>query len=152
MANVAAICNTFKRDILQGLHNFGVGVVRGATTKDTFNAALYLASGSQGASTTAYSATNEVSGTGYSAGGIAVTNGTAPSLSTNTAIWTPDGNLAFGTVTLTTAFDCCTIYNNTASGKNAVGVYTFGSQTVTAAPFTLTMPVNDATHALIQIN
>ena len=152
MANTAAICTSFKQDILNGLHAFGASVVRGGTTKDTFNAALYLASGSLGAGTTVYSATSEVSGTGYTAGGIAVTNATAPTTSGTTAFWTPSASLAFGTVTLTTSFDTVLIYNNTAASKNAVGVYTFGAQTVTAAPFTLTMPTNDATHALIQVN
>ena len=69
MANSAAVCNTFKRDLLNGLHAFGASVIRGATTKDSFKGALYLASASLGASTTAYSGTGEVSGTNYTAGG-----------------------------------------------------------------------------------
>jgi len=121
-----------------------------APTTDTIKAALYLASGSLGAGTTAYSATSEVSGTGYSAGGITVTNATAPSTSGTTGIWTPSASLLYSTVTLTTAFDTVLIYNSTQSNR-AIGVYTFGSQTVTAGNFTLTMPVNDATHALIQL-
>ena len=151
MANAQAICTSFKQDVLNGLHAFGTSVVRGGTGADTFNAALYLASGSLGAGTTAYSATSEVSGTNYVAGGIAVTNATAPTTSGTTAFWTPSASLAWTNVTLSTAFDTVLIYNNTAAGKNAVGVYTFGSQTVTAGNFTLTMPTNDATHALIQL-
>lgn len=138
-----------------GQHQLGTAALVSRTsltapTTDTLNAALYLASGSLGASTTAYSATSEVSGSGYSAGGIAVTNATAPSTTGTTGIWTPSASLVFTAVTLATAFDTCLIYNSTQSNR-AIGVYTFGSQTVTAGNFTLTMPVNDATHALIQL-
>jgi len=145
------MATSFKQDLLNGLHNFGVGVVRGATTADSFFAALYLASGSLGAGTTAYSATSEVSGTGYTAGGIAVGAWAAPSTSGTTAFTTPSSNLVYTTVTLTTAFDTVLIYNNTAAGKNAVSVHTFGSQTVTANTFTLTMPSNAVGTALIRI-
>lgn len=151
MANSQAICTSFKQDLLNGLHAFGTSVVRAGTGADTFNAALYLASGSLGAGTTAYSATSEVSGTGYSPGGIAVTNATPPSTSGTTAFWTPSASLVYTTVTLTTAFDTVLIYNNTASGKNAVSVHTFGAQTITAGTFTLTMPSNTNTTALIRI-
>lgn len=151
MANSQAICNSFKSEILSGIHALGTSVVRGGTGADTILAALYLASGSLGAGTTAYSATSEVSGTGYSAGGVTVTNASAPSLSGSTAIWTPSASIVFTAVTLTTAFDTCLIYNSTQSNK-AIGVFTFGSQTITAGTFTLTMPVNDATHALIQLS
>lgn len=151
MANSQAITTSFKQDVLNGLHAFGTSVVRAGTGADTFNAALYLASGSLGAGTTAYSATSEVSGAGYSAGGVAVTNATAPTTSGTTAFWTPSASITYTTVTLSTAFDTVLIYNNTAAGKNSVGVYTFGSQTVTAGNFTLTMPANAAATALIQL-
>lgn len=155
MANSAAICTSFKNELLLGLHQFGAAtlVSRGsltAPTKDSFKAALYLASGSLGAGTTAYSATSEVSGTGYTAGGIAVTNAVDPTTSGTTAYWTPSASLNFGTVTLSTSFDTVLLYNSTQSNK-AVAVYTFGSQTVTAANFTLTMPTNDATNGLLRI-
>lgn len=150
-ANVQAMCSQFKVDILNGLHAFGTSVIRGATTKDAYKAALYLASASRGAADTIYSATGEVSGTGYSAGGVAVTNATAPTLSGTTAIWTPSASIVYTTVTLSTAFDAVLIYNDTSSTKLAVSVHTFGSQTVTAGTFTLTMPVNDASNALIRI-
>lgn len=155
MANSAAICTSFKNELLLGLHQFGAAtlVSRGsltAPTKDSFKAALYLASGSLGAGTTAYSATSEVSGTGYTAGGIAVTNAVDPTTSGTTAFWTPSASLNFGTVTLSTSFDTVLLYNSTQSNK-AVAVYTFGSQTVTAANFTLTMPTNDATNGLLRI-
>lgn|SRR5574343_568693 len=151
MANSQAICTSFKQDLLNGLHAFGSTVVRGSTTKDSFKMALYLASGSLGAGTTAYSATSEVSGTGYTAAGAAVTNATAPTTSGTTAYWTPSASVAWTTVTLSTAFDCALLYNDTAAGKNAVAVFTFGSYTVTAGNFTLTMPTNDSSNALIRL-
>lgn len=150
MANSQALCSSFKSEILAGIHALGTTVTRGGTGADTIKAALYLASGSLGAATTAYSATSEVSGTNYSAGGVTVTNANAPSTTGTTGIWTPSASIVYTTVTLTTAFDCVLIYNSTQSNK-AISVHTFGSQTVTAGTFTLTMPTNDATHALIQI-
>lgn len=155
MANTQAICGSFKSELMLGAHQFGTVTIVSRTsltapTTDSLKAALYLASGSLGAGTTAYSATSEVSGTNYVAGGVAVTNATAPSTSGTTGIWTPSASLVYTTVTLTTAFDTVLIYNSTQANR-AVGVYTFGSQTITAGTFTLTMPTNDATHALIQL-
>lgn len=144
MANANAICNSFKRDLLDGVHHLGA-------SPDTIYAALYLASGSQGAASTAYSATNEVSGTGYTAGGVAVTNANAPSLDGSTAIWTPSGSIVYPGVTLPTAFDCVMLYNETAAGKNAISCHTFGAQTITAGTLTLTMPPNAAATALVAI-
>lgn len=150
MANSQALCTSFKVDVLNGIHAFGTTVTRGATTADTFKAALYLASATVNASTTAYSATGEVSGTGYTAGGVTVTNATAPTSSGTTAFWTPSASFAWTTVTLATAFDCVLLYNSTQSNK-AVSVHTFGSQTVSAANFSLTMPSNAAGTALINL-
>ncbi len=150
MANSPAMCTSFKVDILNGLHAFGTSVVRAGTGADTFKGALYLATGTQGAATTAYSVTNEVSGTNYTAGGATITNATAPNSSGTTAFWTPSASLTWTTVTLATAFDCLTIYNSTQSNK-AVSVHTFGSQTVTAGNLTLTMPTNDASTGLLRL-
>ena len=150
MANTQAMCTSFKGEILTGTHNFGAAPIRAASTADTFKAALYLASATVNATTTAYSATGEVTGTGYTAGGITVTNATAPTTSGTTGYWTPSASLVYTTVTLTTAFDAVLIYNSTQSNK-AVSVHTFGSQTVTAGTFTLTMPSNAAGTALINI-
>jgi hypothetical protein len=155
MANTASLCTSFLAELLTGTHNFGVAPIRAATTADTFKGALYLASATYNAATTAYSVTGEVSGTGYTAGGVTVTNATAPA-STNTsstagvAYWTPSASLTYTTVTLTTAFDTVLIYNSTQSNK-AVGVYTFGSQTITAGTFTLTMPTNSTSAALVRL-
>jgi len=155
MANTQSMCTSFLGELMTATHNFGVAPIRAATTADTFKGALYLASATLNASTTAYSATGEVTGTGYTAGGVTVTNATAPT-STNTSTtagtgyWTPSSSLAYSGVTLTTAFDTVLIYNSTQSNK-AVSVHTFGSQTITAGTFTLTMPSNTSTTALLRI-
>jgi len=135
---------------MKGHHALGTTVVRAGTTKDTVNAALYLASASMGAGSTAYTSTGEVSGTNYTAGGVAVTNGTEPTNTGTTAHWTPSASIVYTTVTLTTAFDAVLLYNATQSNK-AIAVYTFGSQTITAGTFTLTMPTNDGTTGLLRL-
>jgi hypothetical protein len=150
MANTQSLCTSFKSELLTGTHNFGTGVVRAATTADTFKAALYLASATVNATTTAYSSTGEVTGTNYTAGGATVTNATAPATTSTTAYWTPSASITFSNVTLTTAFDAVLIYNSSQSNK-AVSVHTFGSQTVTAGTFTLTMPTNDSSTGLIRL-
>ena len=150
MSNTQAMSTSFKGEILSGVHALGTTVTRATTAADTLKAALYLASATVNAATTAYSATGEVSGAGYSAGGVTVTNATAPTTSGTTGYWTPSASITYTTVTLTTAFDCVLIYNSTQSNK-AISVHTFGSQTVTAGTFTLTMPTNDASNALIRI-
>jgi len=142
-------------ELLTATHNFGTAPIRAATTADTFKGALYLASATVNASTTVYSTTNEVTGTGYTAGGVTVTNATAPiatnsSTTAGVAYWTPSASLVYTTVTLTTAFDTVLIYNSTQSNK-AVSVHTFGSQTITAGTFTLTMPSNTTTTALLRL-
>jgi hypothetical protein len=143
-----------------GEHQLGTATLTSRTsltspTTDTIKAALYLASATINASTTAYSATNEVSGTGYTAGGVTVTNATAPT-STNSsstagvAFFTPSASIVYTTVTLATAFDAVLLYNSTQSNK-AISVHTFGSQTITAGTFTLTMPANTTAAALIRL-
>ena len=155
MSNTASMCTSFMGEILTGTHNFGTAPIRAATTADTFKAALYLSSATYNAGTTAYSATGEVSGTGYTAGGVTVTNATAPtatnsSATAGVAYWTPSASITYTTVTLATAFNAVLIYNSTQSNK-AVAVYTFGDQTITAGTFTLTMPSNITTTALLRL-
>jgi hypothetical protein len=156
MANTQSMCTSFMGELLTGTHNFGVAPIRAATTADTFKAALYLTSATLNASTTAYSATGEVTGTNYTAGGVTVTNATVPastnsSVTAGVAYWTPSASITYTTVTLATAFDTVLIYNSTQSNK-AVSVHTFGSQTVTAGTFTLTMPTNTTTTALLRLS
>lgn len=149
-ANTQAICTSFKVELLNGIHALGTTVVRAGTTKDTLKAALFLASATINAATTAYSATGEVSGTNYTAGGVTVTNANAPASTGTTAYWTPSASLSWTTVTLGTAFDCVLLYNSTQSDK-AIAAFTFGSQTVTAGNFTITMPTNDSSTGLIRL-
>jgi hypothetical protein len=151
LANTQGICTSFKVGLLKGDHALGTSSATGRSpTKDAIWAALYLASATVTASTTAYSTTGEVSGTNYSAGGVLVTNGTEPTSTSTVAHWTPSASIVYTTVTLSTAFDAVLIYNST-QGDKAVGVYTFGSQTVTAGTFTLTMPTNDSSTGLLRI-
>lgn len=156
MANTASLCTSFLGEVLTATHNFGTAPTRGAGTADTFKAALYLTTATVDASTTAYSATGEVTGTNYSAGGVTITNATAPA-STNSsstagvAYWTPSASISYTNVTLTTAFNAMLMYNSTQSNK-AVGVYTFGNQTITAGTFALTMPSNTTSTALLRIS
>jgi len=142
-------------ELMTATHNFGTAPTRGTSATDTFKAALYLSSATYNAATTAYSATGEVSGTGYTAGGVTVTAATAPtatnsSATAGVAFFTPSASITYTTVTLTTAFNAVLIYNSTQSNK-AVAVYTFGDQTITAGTFTLTMPSNTTTTALIRL-
>ena len=150
MANSQAMASSFKSEILAGIHALGTTVVRAGTGADTIKAALYLASASKGASSTTYDTTGEVTGTNYTAGGVTVTNANSPSTSGTTGIWTPSASIVYTNVTLSTAFDAVMLYNST-QGDKTISVHTFGSQTVTAGTFTLTMPTNDASNALIRI-
>ena len=152
------MASSFKMECLKGSHALGTqsaNATRTVTTVDVLKAALYVTNASIGAATTAYSATNEVtngSGTGYTAGGATVTNGTAPTNSTTNAIWTPDGSLVWTAFTSAAAFDCVLIYNSSSTGKLAISSHAFGSQSITGGSFTLVMPVNAAGTALVQIS
>lgn len=155
MANTQSMCTSFLSELMTATHNFGTAPTRGTGAADTFKAALYLASATVNASTTAYSATDEVSGAGYTAGGVAVTNATPPANTNSSATagvgyWTPSASISYTSVTLSTSFDSVLIYNNTQSNR-AVSVHTFGAQTVTAGTFTLTMPSNTTTTALLRL-
>lgn len=149
------MCSSFKSELMLGYHQLGAATLTSRTsltapTKDTVKAALYLVSATTGASNTVYTSTGEVTGTNYTAGGVTVTNATDPSTSGTTAIWTPSASIVYTTVTLSTAFDCVMLYNST-QGNKAISTHTFGSQTVTAGTFTLTMPTNDSSNALVRI-
>jgi hypothetical protein len=150
MPNSQAMTTSFKTEILTATHNFGTAPTRGTGVADTFKAALYLASASLGAGTTVYSSTGEVTGTNYTAGGVTVTNATAPTNSGTTAYWTPSASITYTNVTLSTSFDAVLIYNSSQTNK-AVSVHTFGAQTITAGTFTLVMPTNAAGTALLNI-
>jgi hypothetical protein len=166
MANTQAMSTSFMSKLMTGTHNFGVGPIRAATTADTYYAALLLVSGTFNASSANYTGTvgtvtmsGEVSGTGYTPGGVPITNATPPSFTNTsttagTAFWTPSASITYTTVTLSTAFDAVMVYNFTqgsAGAYPAVSIHTFGSQTITAGTFTLTMPSNTTSTALIRL-
>lgn len=139
MANTTAICSSFKQELMTGTHSLGTHAIK---------AALYLTTATVNASTTVYSVTGEVTGAGYTAGGVACTAG-APGLTGTTAFWQPGANISYPSVTLTTAFDAVLLYNSTATNK-AIAVWNFGSTTVTGT-FTLNLPTFDSTNALIRL-
>ena len=160
MANTQSMCTSFMSELMLGQHQLGTSTIvsRGSLTSpttDTLKAALYLVSATINAATTVYTVTGEVSGANYTAGGVTVTNATAPT-STNSsatagvAYWTPSASIVYTTVTLATAFDTVLLYNSTQSNK-AISVHTFGSQTITAGTFTLTMPSNTTSTALLRL-
>jgi hypothetical protein len=136
------LCTSFKVELLAGTHNFTTG------TGDTFKLALYDNSASFTAATTAYTATNEVSGTGYSAGGGTLTNVTPTSSGTTAFIDFAD--LTFSTATIT-AYGAL-IYNSSAAGNPAVCILDFGgAKTSTAGDFTIVFPTADASNAIVRI-
>lgn len=148
MAISQAMCTSFKVELLNGIHAFGTTVVRAATTADTFKIALYTSAASLGAATTTYSTSNEVTGTGYTAGGNTLSVSTAPTSSGTTAF------LDFSDTTWTTATitaNGALIYNST-QGNKAVAVLAFGGdKTSTAGDFTIVFPTADASNAIIRI-
>jgi hypothetical protein len=141
------MCTSFKKELLFGVHDFANGA-------DTFNMALYTNSASFDASTTAYTATNEVSGTGYSAGGQALTN-VDPTTSGTTA-FTDFADETWTTATITARG--ALIYNTTPNTGSisvtnpTVVVLDFGAdKTSTAGDFTVIFPTADASNAIIRI-
>jgi hypothetical protein len=147
MAISQAMCTSFKVELLNGIHAFGTTVVRGATTADTFKIALFTSSATLGATTTAYSVTNEVSGTGYTAGGNTLTV-VAPTSSGTTA-FTDFNDTTWSTATITA--NGALIYNDT-QGDKAVAVLAFGAdKSSTAGDFTIQFPAADASNAIIRI-
>jgi hypothetical protein len=150
MAISQAMATSFKVEILDGIHNFGVGVVRASTAADTFKLALYTSSATLGASTAAYTTSDEVSssGTNYTAGGLTLTISQVPTSSGTTAFLDFD-DLTFPSATLTA--NGALIYNATQSNK-AVAVLAFGAdKTSTAGNFTIQFPTANSTSAILRI-
>ena len=142
MAITQAMCTSFKEELMTATHNFT------ASTGNSFKLALYTSAATLSAATTAYSATNEASGTNYTAGGAALTNVT-PTASGTTA-FTDFNDLTFSTATITA--NGALIYNDTAAGDPAVVVLAFGGdKTSTAGDFTIQFPTADASNAIIRI-
>ena len=139
MAISQAMATSFKKELLEGKHNFL------ASGGNSFKLALYTSSASLGATTTAYSSTNEASGTNYTATGSALTN-VNPATSGTTA-FTDFADLTFSNATITA--NGCLIYNDTNSDR-AVCVLAFGGdKTSTAGDFTIQFPAADASNAIM---
>jgi len=141
MAITQAMCTSFKGELLQGVHNFT------ASTGDVFKIALYTSSATLGATTTVYTTSDEVVGSGYTAGGNTLTNVTPTS--SGTTAFTDFADTTWTTATITARG--ALIYNSTESDK-AVAVLDFGSdKTSTAGNFTIVFPTADASNAIIRI-
>lgn len=148
MAITQAMATSFKVDLLNGIHAFGTTVTRGSTNADTFKIALYTSSATLDATTTAYTVTNEVSGTGYSAGGNTLTVAQTPT-STSTTAWLDFADTTWTSATITA--NGALIYNSTNSDK-AVAVLAFGGdKTSTNGDFTIVFPTADSSNAIIRI-
>ena len=141
MAITQAMCTSFKKELLEGTHNFK------NSGGSTFKLALFTSSATLGASTTAYATTNEVSGTGYSAGGDSLTR-VDPTTSGTTA-FTDFADLTFSTATITA--NGALIYNSSASDKAVIVLAFGGDKTSTAGDFTIQFPTADASNAIIRI-
>ena len=142
MAITQAMCTSFKKELLEAKHNF---LLSGGSD---FKIALYTSSATMSASTTAYSATNEISGTNYTAEGESLTR-IDPS-SSGTTGFTDFADESWTTATFTARG--ALIYNETTSGDPAVIVLDFGAdKTATAGTFTIAFPAADASNAIIRI-
>lgn len=118
----------------------------------TLKGALYLVSATTGPTNTVYTSTGELAASGnYTAGGASVTNGNTAGLTSTTAYWTPSASISWTALTSSGAFDAVMIYSTTDTNRN-IGVFTFGSQSVTAGNFNLTMPTNDSSTGLIRFS
>jgi hypothetical protein len=147
MAITQAFCTSAKVELLNGIHAFSTTVVRGSTAADTFKIALFTSSATLGASTTVYTTTNEVVGTGYTAGGNTLTVAGPTSTGTTAFLDFTDTTWTTSTITANGAL----IYNDT-QGDKAFAVLAFGGdKTSTAGDFTIQFPANDATNAIIRI-
>jgi len=141
MAITQTLCTSFKVELLTGTHDFT------ATTGDSFKIALYTSSATLGATTTAYSVMNEVSGAGYNAGGAALTEITPTSSGTTAYVDFGDATWSSATITARGAL----IYNATNSNK-AVAVLNFDTdKTSTNGDFTVQFPTADSSSAIIRI-
>jgi len=141
MAISQAMCTSFKVELMKGTHNFT------ASSGNSFKLALYTSSASLGATTTAYTSSNEASGTNYTATGAALTNIT-PVSSGTTAI-ADFADLTFSNATITARG--CLIYNDTNSDKSVAVLDFGGDKTSTAGDFTIQFPAADASNAIIRI-
>ena len=150
MAISQTLATSFKVEILDGIHNFGVGVIRASTAADTFKIALYSTLATLDSTTTVYTTQDEVTGTGYVAGGNTLVISQAPtSTSTETVAWLNFANSSWTSASFSA--DGALIYNST-QGNKAVAVLNFGStKTATSQTFTVTFPASTSSAAIIRI-
>ena len=150
MALSQTLATSFKVEILDGIHNFGVGVIRATTAADTFKIALYTTLATLNSTTTVYTTQDEVTGTGYVAGGNTLVISQAPtSTNTETVAWLNFENSSWANATFSA--DGALIYNST-QGNKAVAVLNFGStKTTTNQTFTVTFPASTSSAAIIRI-
>ena len=150
MALSQTLATSFKVEILDGIHNFGTGVIRATTAADTFKIALYTATATLNATTTVYTTQDEVTGTGYTAGGNTLVISQVPtSTNTETVAWLNFENSSWPNSTFSA--NGALIYNST-QGNKAVAVLNFGStKTTTNQTFTVTFPASTSSAALIRI-
>lgn len=142
MAISTAFCTSFKQGLMQGLHDFD------NPGGNTFKIALYTSSATLGASTTAYSATNEVTGTGYTAGGNTLTSVTPTTSGTTAYVDFADTTWANSTITANGAL----IYNANSSNASCI-VLAFGSDKSSSnGDFQIVFPTANATDAIIRIS
>lgn len=143
MAITQAMCSSFKKELLEGVHNFKNG-------QDTFKLALYTSSATLNAATTAYTTSNEVAnGNGYTTKGVALTN-VNPSLSNTTTAITDFSDAQFTSATITA--NGALIFNEDATNDPAVCVLAFGGdKTSTSGTFTIQFPTADHNSAIIRI-
>jgi hypothetical protein len=149
MSILQGATTSFKVELFQAVHNFG------PTSPDTFKVALYTASADINASTTAYSTTNEVTGTGYTAGGNTLTISTSPTSGNNSSN-IPTAYISFSNTSWTSASftaRAALIYNDTVAGNPSVAVLDFGSdKTVSNDTFQIIFPTPDANSAIVRIS
>ena len=150
MAIGQTLATSFKVEILDGIHNFGVGVIRATTAADTFKIALYSTLATLNSTTTVYTTQDEVTGTGYIAGGNTLVISQAPtSTNTETVAWLNFENSSWANATFSA--DGALIYNST-QGNKAVAILNFGSTKTTAnQTFTVTFPASTSSAAIIRI-
>jgi hypothetical protein len=148
MSILQTATTSFKVELFQAVHNFG------PTTPNTFKIALYTAAADINASTTIYTTTNEVVGTGYTAGGNTLVISTYPT-SGNNSSGVPTAYVSFNNTSWTNATFTCRaalIYNST-QGNKSVAVLDFGSdKTVNNDTFQIIFPTPDANSAIVRIS
>ena len=149
MTIIQTATTQFKVQLMQGVHNFG------PTAPNTFKIALYTEAANIGPTTAAYTASGEISGTGYTAGGIVLTVSVTPTSGNNSSS-VPTAFVSFSNATwINATFTCrgALIYNDTAAGKPSVAILNFGSDKIVSNDtFQVVFPTPDANNAIVRIS